>query len=483
MQAAPSIECLREYVVGGDCQVPLLDGSYAPYINFDNAASTPVLRPVYDTVNHFLHWYSSVHRGAGYKSRLATKAYDDAREMVAEFVAARFDQHVVVFCRNTTEAINKLMRRLELGPDDVVLTTLMEHHSNDLPWRLQSHVRHTAVDQWGMLDEDDFDRQLATYAGRVRLVAVTGASNVTGLVNPIHHLAEKAHAAGALILVDAAQLAPHRQIRMLSLDDPRHLDYVALSAHKMYAPYGSGALIGRRDCLEQGTPAEVGGGTVKIVTTDSVEWAALPDREEAGSPNVVGAVALAAAMQTLQSIGMESIAAHERQLIAYALKRLAVVEGITLYGPKELVAGQDRVGVISFNVHGVPHSKVASILSLEGGIGVRNGCFCAHPYVTFLLRLSDKERQQYRAELQAGDKSRVPGLVRISFGCYNTQDEVDVFVDILRRIVAGEYQGHYSLDPVTGDYVPDGFEAEFERVFSLRHNALDILSSRQPASS
>lgn len=469
METLPSISNIREQIIGIDNQVPLLNGDYRAYINFDNAASTPALNPVYYTVNEFLKWYSSVHRGAGYKSRVATQAYDDARELIAEFVGAAPHEHVVIFCKNTTEAVNKLARQLELNRDDVVLTTLMEHHSNDLPWRLQAEVHHVMVDKQGALDQDDLDRQLAKYGRRVRLVAVTGASNVTGIVNPIHHLAEKVHAAGAFIFVDAAQLAPHRQIRMLPLDDPRHLDFIALSAHKMYAPYGSGALIVRRDVMANGRPDEVGGGTVKVVTTDSVEWAPLPDRHEAGSPNVVGAVALAAAAQTLNQIGLGVIAVHEAELTAYALERLAAIKGLRLFGPTRLEEGKDRVGVISFNVDGMPHGKVAAILSWEGGIGVRNGCFCAHPYVTRLLDLTEQEWQLYRSELLAEDRRRVPGLVRVSFGCYNTVDEVNVLIDMLERIVEGHFQGDYVQDRVSGEYDPAGFDHQFRQAFDLRY--------------
>ena len=203
------------------------------------------------------------------------------------------------------------------------ITSGMEHHSNDLPWRAAAHTVHVRLTPDGRLDLADFEEQLDRYADRVALVAITGASNVTGLLNPIHQLAEKAHAVGALFMADCAQLAPHRKVEMLPLSDPAHLDFVSISAHKMYAPFGTGAIVGRRDIFERGDPDMTGGGTVEIVTLDNVVWAEPPEREEAGSPNTVGAIALAAAMRQLSQVGMDAVAAHEAELTAYALERLA----------------------------------------------------------------------------------------------------------------------------------------------------------------
>ena len=198
---------------------------------------------------------------------------------------------------------------------------MLEHHSNDLPWRGRFRTVHVGLGPDGALDIEDLDRCLAEHAGHIALLAVSGASNVTGVVQPVHELAEKVHAAGGRILVDAAQLAPHRPIDMRAHDDPGHLDFVALSAHKMYAPYGTGALVGARAAFAP-APDHAGGGTVRAVTTDAIVWADLPDREEAGSPNVVGAIAMAAAIRTLTTIGLDRIAAHERELTRYAMDRL-----------------------------------------------------------------------------------------------------------------------------------------------------------------
>ena len=327
-----SIHNVRQNIVGIDMEVPLLDGSQRKYTNLDNAASTPVLRPVLDTVNEFMKWYSSVHRGMGFKSQISTRIYDEAHKIACEFVGADPSTNVAIFGKNATESLNKLANRFSFEAGDVVLTTIMEHHSNDLPWRKVAQVEHVRVDNTGALDEAHLEALLDRYAGRVRLVVITGASNVTGYINPIHRIAEKVHLAGAEILVDAAQLAPHRSINVLPDDNLRHIDYVVLSAHKMYAPFGCSALIGRRDTFLNGDPDIVGGGTVDIVTVNSVEWAGLPDREEAGSPNVVGAVAQAKAMISLKQIGMDALAQHEANLTGYLLKNLRKLEGLRLFG-------------------------------------------------------------------------------------------------------------------------------------------------------
>ena len=289
---------LRHQVIGVDEMVPTLSGRFVRYVNLDNAATAPALRSALAAVEAILPHYGSVHRGAGHKARRCTQAYEAARRTVGDFLGADPERDVVVFTKNTTEAINKLARSMQIEDGDVVLTTVLEHHSNDLPWRARVRTVHVGATPDGRLDLDDLDRQLARHAGRIAMLVVSGASNVTGVTPPIHELARRVHAAGGRILVDAAQLAPHRPIDMRPHDDPEHLDFVALSAHKLYAPFGSGAIVGRRDAFG-GTPDHCGGGTVDAVTLDDIAWADLPHREEAGTPNLLGAVAFAAAASTL----------------------------------------------------------------------------------------------------------------------------------------------------------------------------------------
>lgn len=459
-----SASSYRDRFVGLQIPVPLLSGGQRPYINFDNAASTPPLRVVRDGVNAFLDYYASVHRGTGYKSQLSTWAFEQARQRCLHFVGADPHTHTCVFVKNTTEAINKLSRRMGLSPEDVVLTTTMEHHSDDLPWRAVCQVHHVGLLADGRLDEQDYDRLLGEHQGQVRLVAVTGASNVTGYLNPLHRLARKAHAAGALILADCAQLAPHRPLDIRPESDPEHLDFVAFSAHKMYAPYGTGALIGRKAFFELGVPDMVGGGTVEVVTLEDVAWAGPPDREEAGSPNVVGAVALALAIGELQAIGLSTVAAHEAELTAHALKRLAQVPGLRLFGDREPGHAAERLGVIPFSLEGRSHFEVAAILGHEHAIGVRSGCFCAHPYVLHLLGLDRERSAQARQRILEGDRREMPGMVRASFGLYNTLEEVDTLADALQAIARGEIRGRYRQDPESGEYLPERPPLDFSSV-------------------
>jgi selenocysteine lyase/cysteine desulfurase len=436
---------LRTQVLGLETPVARRDGAPAPAINLDNAATTAPLHSVHATVERFLAIYSSVHRGAGYKSRASSAAYEEARSMVGRFVGARDGQHQVIFTRNTTEALNLLAHRLDLTPDQIIISTALEHHSNDLPWRRVAPVRYVGVSAEGRLDLDHYLSLLREYAGRVRLVAVSGGSNVTGYLLPIYQLAELAHAHGAEIAVDAAQLAPHRSIDIGDLANSAHIDYLAISGHKLYAPYGAGALIGRADTFARGVPLLAGGGSVQRVTPETVSWADGPGREEAGTPNAVGVIALAAACQALQAIGFAAIEAHETALIHYALDQLARVPSLWLYGDADPDGAAERLGVIPFCVEGYDPHLVAAILSYEYGIAVRSGSFCAQPYVQ---RLLENE--------QIGCEPGQPGLVRVSFGLSTSFEEIDRLIGALRAIAAGDYDDHYERDS-NGHFAPIGW--------------------------
>jgi len=458
----------RPLFIGLDALIPLLDGTRRWYINLDNAASTPPLKAVQKAVDDFLVYYSSVHRGSGYKSQLSTHAYEQSRQIVMDFVGANSIDHTCIFGKNTTEAINKLARRLPFdGKRNIVLTSGMEHHSNDLPWRAATQVIHVQITPEGCLDESDFETQLSKYADQIALVTLTGASNVTGYITPIHRLAEKVHSIGAMFMVDCAQLAPHRKIDMLPLDDPAHLDFISISAHKMYAPFGTGALIGRKDVFEHGDPDMTGGGTVEIVTLDNVVWTTPPEREEAGSPNVVGAVALAAAIRQLEAVEMANVAHHEAGLTSYTLEKLSSITGVRVFGDVDPSNVIDRLGVIPLQLENVNHFLAAAVLGYEYGIGVRSGCFCAHPYILHILGLSDEESAEVRRRMVDGDKSEMPGLIRLSFGLYNTRHEVDVLIDALQHISSGDYRGRYIQEKASGEYTPLDWLPDFTRYFSL----------------
>ncbi len=464
----PNIASLRAQIVGLDTRVPLLDGTSRTYINFDNGASTPALRGVVEKVDQLMETYASIHRGSGFKSLVSTQVYEQARQIVADFVGADPQADVVIFGKNTTEATNTLAEVTPWQLNDVVLCSVMEHHSNDLPWREYAQVVYIEVDEEGQLDMNDYEAKLRQHGGHVRLVAVTGASNVTGFMPPVYAMAELAHRHGARILVDSAQLAPHRAIHKGLAGTPRYLDFLTLSAHKMYAPYGTGALIGPKDYFSQMPPQMRGGGTIELVTRDEVYWASAPERNEAGSPNVAGAVALAASLRILSAVGMDAVAQHEKELTRHILHRLCEVDGLQVVGSADPERLEDRLGVIAFNLDGYHHALVAAILAYEGGIGVRDGCFCAHPYILTLLKIGGETYQTFRGHVLAGDREDMPGLVRASFGCYNTLEEIDTLVEWLQRIRAGDFRGDYILDHRHGSYAPRGWdEAQVARAFRL----------------
>jgi selenocysteine lyase/cysteine desulfurase len=366
------------------------------------------------------------------------------------------ERHVAVFVRNTTEGLNVLAQRLlTSSADNVIVTSAMEHHSNLLPWRRGRQVVHVDVEADGTVQPEALERVLAR-AGPVAAVAISGASNVTGVVTPLRDLARISHAHGARFIVDGAQLVPHRRVRMGSADDAERIDALVYSGHKLYAPYGAGVIVADRALFDRGDPLLVGGGMVRSVTLEEADWADSPDADEGGSPNVVGVIALAAALRALEAFGLDAIESHEDEVTAYALRRLSTVQGLTLYGPSD--AGPHRLGVFAFNLGTVPHGLVAAVLGHEHGIGVRNGCFCAHPLMYRLLCMPKQSVDQFRTAMRLNVRDAQPGAVRASLGFYNTVDDVDALVRALRAVAAGQIAGDYVEDHATGDYVVRGLD-------------------------
>ncbi len=414
-------------IYGQSQEVPTRNGP-APYINFDNAASTPPFARVMESLNDAAIWYASVHRGAGYKSQYSTRIYEEARQIVGAFVGTEPAHDVVIFTKNTTDSLNKITHYLPYLPGEIVVYSGVEHHSNELPWaKKHSYRLGLAGYQIDLAEAETFFR---ANAGRIKLLAVSGASNVTGYTPPIYTLAEMAHRVGARILVDAAQLAPHRPIDILPPTDPRHLDFIAFSAHKMYAPFGVGVLIGPRTLFCHTPPSQVGGGTVKGLSPAGIIWNEPPEVEEAGSPNVLGAVALAEAIRVLTELGWDTLINNENRLIKQTIAALREMPEVTLYNPEP----DNRVGVISFNIAGIHHLEVARYLADEWGIGVRSGCFCARSYVQRLLQLDPAAIQNAQTQI-IRQQPQTPGMVRVSFGCYNQPQEVEVLIEALQKLI------------------------------------------------
>lgn len=440
------VSSLPSALVGDGMEVPCADGSLRPYTALDAAASTAALPAVADAVNRFLPTYSSVHRGAGYKSQHATEAYEAARQAAQRFAGRGpgTGDDIAILCRNTTEAINHLAYRLPFEPGDVVLTTVAEHHANLLPWgRVAARREWIECGTDGTFSVEEVSRRLDETTPK--LLAITGATNVTGWLPPIDEIITAAHDRGVPVLVDAAQLAPHRPM-------PAAADYLAWSGHKMYAPFGTGVLLGPRAAFEEGDPFLAGGGAVDLVDLDEVMWTDPPEREEAGSPNVVGAVALGAAVEALEACGWSAIIDHEQALARRLRAGLAAIDGVRLLGPSLDV---ETLAVASFVLDDLPHALVAARLSAEYAIGVRHGCFCAHPYLVRLLGLRHDEIERYRRDVVAGNRSTIPGAVRASAAITTTTDDIDRLLAAVAELASGTPAGiEYRQDPVTGDWWP-----------------------------
>jgi selenocysteine lyase/cysteine desulfurase len=436
-------------LVGDGMPVPCADGTERPYLSMDAAASTAALGQVAGRVAEFIPWYSSVHRGAGYKSRLSTGAYEDARSAALAFAgrpAGGPGDDVAIICRNTTEALNHLAYRLRLAPGDVVVTTAAEHHANLLPWSRAATCRYVECGSDGTFGVDDVAAALDQQPSP-RLLTITGASNITGWMPPLAAIIAAAHDRGIPVVVDAAQLAPHRPL-------PAGADFLAWSGHKMYAPFGAGILLGPRRAFADGDPFLAGGGAVDLVGLDEVLWTAPPEREEAGSPNVIGAVALHAAIDTLTGIGWDALIGHERRIAAALRRGLASIPGVRLLGPG---LDAETLPVATFTIDGVPHALAAARLAAEDAIGVRHGCFCAHPYLMRLLGYTREDVRRYRDQVRRGDRSAMPGAVRASAGINTTEQDVARLLTAVARIPGGDPPPvPYRQDPGTGDYHPCG---------------------------
>jgi selenocysteine lyase/cysteine desulfurase len=368
-------------------------------VNLDYAASAPALAAVAEQVSELLPLYASVHRGAGYASRACTAAYEAARREMAAFTGAR-DDDLVVIARNTTDALNLLAAAVP-GP---VVHLDIEHHANLLPWQSRhAHVVPARATLAGTIAAVEVELARSPAA----LLTVTGASNVTGECLPLAELAALAHRYGARIAVDGAQLVPHRRVDIAATG----IDYLAFSGHKMYAPFGAGALIGRRDWLDAAPPYLAGGGAVRRVSVSTTSWTDGAARHEAGTPNVIGAVALAAACRFTDALSGPAVIAHETELLGVLLGGLASV-GARVH--RIWPDSTDRVPVVTFTVDGYPAALVAAYLSAEHGIGVRDGKFCAHP---LLARLG------------------VPaGAVRASLGLGSEPGDVHRLITALRQL-------------------------------------------------
>jgi len=353
-------------------------------------------------------------------------------------VGADLSRQTVYLTTNTTSALDLAAYAMS-HVEGVVLTTVLEHHSNDLPFRARGETVMVGMKDDGTLDMDELKMHLAERP--VKLVTVTAASNVTGWMPPVHEIARLAHAAGARICVDGAQILAHHPFDLKPNDPEECIDFFAAAGHKAYAPFGSAFLVAPTDFMDSLPPYRPGGGAVLAVTEADVVWTTGQDRHLGGTPNIPGAIAMARALDFLGDIGLDAIRHHEMELTRRTLAALKDMDGVELYGPAD--AGS-RLGVVSFNIEGVHHDLASAILNNEAAIATRNGCFCAHPYLHRLLRVGDVTDLVDR--LRAGEDTELPGAIRVSMGVFNTESEVDFMLDWVRRIRDRQWSGRYDLE-------------------------------------
>lgn len=434
-------------VLGRDVTVPLVTGGEVTYAALDYAASAPALQRVWDDVAAYAPYYGSVHRGAGYLSQLSTDLFENSRATVAEFLGCRPGDQVL-FTRSTTDSLNLLAAVVPADCQVFVFET--EHHASLLPWR-DARVTYLNAPRTPAEAVEILRAALAVRAPGPALVCVTGASNVTGEIWPVRELAAAAHAHGARIVLDAAQLAPHHPVDIAELD----VDWVAFSGHKLYAPFGSGVLAGRADWFQDAEPYLAGGGASRRVARRAdggvdVDWHTTAARHEAGSPNVIGVYAIASACRALTEAGFEGLLARERRLVGLVRAGLADVPEVKVLS----LFGDDapRVGVLSFVVDGWNSSHFAAALSAEYGIGVRDGLFCAHPLVRTLLGGEAQDPGECGApEAEPGERSL--NAIRVSFGAGTPDEHVERFVGAVRELVRDGARWNYRTEE--GRCVPD----------------------------
>lgn len=419
---------MRELFVGLDKKVSILGGHKIIPINFDNAATTPAFKEVINKIIEVSEDYGSIGRGLGQKSEFSTKMYNECRSYILKFLKAPSDRYTAIFVNNTTEGINKLSNILITSKEDMIITSRMEHHSNDLPWRGKCIIDYIEVDDNGRLKIDELEEKLIINKGKVKFVSLIAASNVTGYVNDLANIARIVHKYGAKLIVDGAQIVAHKRIYMAHEQEDENIDFLVFSAHKMYAPFGSGAVVGLKKYFNDLEPDTKGGGTVEAVLDYSEVWLETPEKNEAGSPNFFGAVALVEGIKELEKIGYDKIEYHEKVLLEKTLEGIKSIPKIINYGDMENY--NDRLGIVVFNIENIYNAEVAKILAGFRAIAVRQGAFCAHPYIKRLLHLSDEEATAYLTN----KRCKIPGMVRASFGIYNSIEEVNIFLNTIEWI-------------------------------------------------
>lgn len=421
-----SIDDLRKLFVGLDKKVNINGKGRIVPINFDNAATTPPFKRVVKRVLETTEYYGSIARGDGQKSQYCSDLYEECRRYILKYFNAPEEIYTAIFVGNTTDGLNKLSNILINNKEDIVITTRMEHHSNDLPWRNKCDLKYVEVNEDGRININEIEELIERYKEKVKYITITGASNVTGYINDIRKISGLIHKYGGKIIVDGAQLVPHKKIYMYKKDSLENIDFLVFSGHKIYAPFGSGAIIGLRKDFNNNLPDTKGGGTVEYVIDNNQLWLNTPEKNEAGTPNLFGAVAIMEAMKEIENIGFERIEKNEKELLQYLINGLKELNRVKLYADNDCI--EDRLGIFVFTIDGMKYYEVGEKLSEIKAIGVRQGGFCSHPYTRRVLGIPNNQLQEYI------NKNGIPGLVRVSLGIYNSKKEANIFLETVELL-------------------------------------------------
>ena len=439
---------------GLNYQIRVRSGEAVRYVNLDQAATTMPFLEVKEFVNEWFNTYGSVHRGEGQKSRATTLGYDATRERIRKYVGAEPKKYVI-FTKNTTESINQAATLWAAIPGKVLVSDI-EHSSNLLPW-----IKHNAIVQYrtdadGCVDLNAIEKILKDQArgpagGRVKLVTFTACSNITGYSPPIYAIAQLAHRYGALVFADLCQYIPHERVDMLPTNHESHLDFIAFSGHKMYAPYGIGVLVGPKEFFDKQLPYHIGGGNLPYITRDLVIKRYFAERaHDAGTPNAMGPIALSKAMDIYDRVGLQRIVAYEHALVHYAYDKLRQIPGIRVY-----VSPKGIKHVIPYDLDGFDSRLVAAILAKDYGVGLRAGAFCTYEYIRKLKGITDEEDRRIAADVDLGITRTIPCIVRASFSISNGFHDCDLFVNAMADMAArgpGVYLSQYVQDQKTGNW-------------------------------
>jgi len=483
------LDKIKSDFIGLDTEYTLVNGKTTKRIYLDTTASSLMMGVAYRASNEFLKHYSNTHSLLHFSAKVSTKTYNWIHERILDFVHADTDEYTCFFMGSgVTAGMNRIAKTFKrLRPErDIVLVSIMEHHSNDLPHRKHGgKVIHIPVnDNMGGLDLDTIEKYLKQFQDRINYISITGLSNVTGIINPINKIAKLAHQYGVYVIVDAAQMAAHVPIYMSNFDDKdMEIDALLFSGHKTYAPGSPGAIIARKSFMAAIEPEEVGGGMVDKVFPDNYFVSkTFPDREEAGTPNILGAITLGSAVHILDSIGMDLILEKDIKLVNYTIKQMLAIDDIYIYGDTD-ISKCPRAGTISFNVKDMDHGLVAAILNDYYNIAVRNECFCAHPYVEKMLHISHEKEIN---ALDCIDNNLVwniepwMGMIRASFGLYSTKADIDALINALTDITNDKifFSNKYKVN-IDGEYIHKDFHFSSKDFFSLTGTINKDISSDQ----